>query len=79
MLNVVVALIAALPFGWGLGLLAAHIVGGPQFGQLPAFTIPVCVLASLAFAVLPIGASAMRRNILIGGAAGFILLGAIVA
>ena len=33
----------ALPFGWGLGVVAAHLMAGHDFGQLLALTVPLCL------------------------------------
>jgi hypothetical protein len=30
------------PFGWGLGVVAAHLMAGHDFGQLLALTVPLC-------------------------------------
>jgi hypothetical protein len=52
-LIVTAAVVLALPFGWGLGLLAAYVVAGKNFGQLPVATVPLGILAALAFALWP--------------------------
>jgi hypothetical protein len=75
MSNVLVAVLAALPVGWGAGLLAAYAVSGGSIGQLPAFTIPVSVLVTLTYAVLPLRPAEERRNVLLAGAGFFVLLG----
>jgi len=51
------AVVMALPFGWGLGLLVAYIVAGKNFGQLPAATVP---LASLLRSHSPYGLRSVR-------------------
>jgi hypothetical protein len=49
---VIGAVIFALPFGWGLGVLAATIiVGGSNFGQLPLMTVPLGLVAAVVFAL----------------------------
>jgi hypothetical protein len=71
---VAAAVVAAIPFGWGLGVIVAWLVAGPDFGQLPAVTIGVTVLASVAFAVLPIFRPQTRLAILVVGAVVFIAI-----
>jgi hypothetical protein len=49
------AALAALPTGYCAGLLAAvALAGGPNFGQAPLLTVPLGLLAALAFALVPI-------------------------
>ena len=68
------AVLAALPFGWGFGLFAARIIMPGDIGQLPALTIPICIVSGLIFAILPIVNARIRLNILlIGAALGFAL------
>lgn len=74
-LIVVAAVIAALPFGWGLGVVAATLAMGPDFGQLPALTVPVAIVGSIAFALSGFFTVRTRLAVLAGGAAFFILLG----
>jgi hypothetical protein len=48
------AVLAALPCGYCFGVVAAYLlVGGPEIGLAPLFTVPLGVLAALAFALLP--------------------------
>jgi glucose uptake protein GlcU len=77
MLNILVALIAAFPVGWGSGLVIAKLIAGSNASQLPAFTIPLCLIAALIFALVPFVPVVTRRNVLLAGAAGFIVLAAI--
>jgi hypothetical protein len=44
----------ALPFGWGLGVVAALLMAGHDFGQLLALTVPLCIVAAVAFALSPL-------------------------
>jgi len=67
--------IAALPFGWGLGVVVAYLIAGPNFGQLPALTVPICLIASIVFALMPILTPVKRLMILVIGAGLFILIG----
>jgi len=69
------AVIAALPFGWGLGVVVAYLIAGPNYGQLPALTVPVCLIASIAFALTPVLTPVKRLMILAIGAGLFILIG----
>jgi hypothetical protein len=48
---VAAAVLVALPFGWGLGVFVAYLVAGRNFGQLPALTVPLCLIASIVFAL----------------------------
>jgi uncharacterized membrane protein len=68
------AALAALPFGWGIGLLAARILMGGDVGQMPALTIPIAMVGGVIFAVLPLAPARTRLNVLLVGAAfGFVL------
>ena len=77
--TVAAAAVMALPFGWGLGVLTAYIVAGKNFGQLPAATVPMGVIAALAFALWPSIKPSTRLKVTFGGSAAFILLAWIVA
>jgi len=72
---VTTAVIAAFPFGWGLGVFVAYLMAGSDFGQLPALTVPVCILASIIFALLPVLPAVTRLIILAIGAGLFVLIG----
>jgi len=73
-LVVIAATILALPFGWGLGVLVAYAIAGPDFGQLPAGTVPLCVGGAIAFALAaPISAS-KRLAIMAAGTAIVVVL-----
>ena len=41
------AVILALPFGWGLGVVFAYAIAGKDFGQLPVGTVPIAIVASI--------------------------------
>ena len=41
------AIIAAVPCGWALGVIAAQLIAGPDIGVLPAATIPLGILAAM--------------------------------
>jgi len=47
------AVLAAIPVGYGIGLLAAWLIAGYNFGQLPLFTVPLGIVASIVFALVP--------------------------
>jgi hypothetical protein len=71
--------ILALPFGWGLGLLAAYLIAGKNFGQLPAATVPLGIIAAMTFSL---GASfkvTTRFTVMLVGSAAFILFAWLVA
>jgi len=73
------AVVMALPFGWGLGLLVAYIVAGRNFGQLPAATVPLGLLAALAFALWPSFSPSTRLKVTFLGGAAFILFAWLIA
>ena len=70
---VIGAVIFAVPFGWGLGVLAAYLIAGSNFGQLPIMTVPIGIAAAVAFAVVPSFNAWTRLAILALGTALFIL------
>lgn len=78
-LTIAAALVMALPFGWGLGVLAAYLVAGKNFGQLPAVTVPLGIVAAMVFAVLPVFTASMRLKVLVAGTVLFLLVGRFVA
>ena len=69
------ALILALPFGWGLGLVAALIIAGKDFGQLPAATVPLGLIAAFVFALRSSIKASTRLLVLSVGSVAFVLLG----
>ena len=72
---VTAAVLAAFPFGWGLGVVGAYLLAGPDFGQLPALTVPVGIIAAIIFALLPLLTARKRLLIMVAGTGLFILLG----
>ena len=62
------AALAAFPFAWFVGVIVARIVAGPEFGVLPAVTIPMVLAAALIFSLLPLTRATTRRDIMVGGA-----------
>ncbi|HZR62870.1 MAG TPA: hypothetical protein VFA80_18145 [Xanthobacteraceae bacterium] len=72
-LFVIAAVTLALPFGWGLGVVLAYAIAGSDFGQLPAGTVPLAIMASIAFALWPQPSPQTRCAIMAVGTAGFIL------
>jgi hypothetical protein len=68
------AVLAALPFGWGLGVMAAYLLAGPDFGQLPALTVPLAIIAAIVFALSPVLSAPKRLLIMVAGTGLFILL-----
>jgi hypothetical protein len=71
---VTAAVIAAFPFGWGLGVTAAYLLAGSDFGQLPALTVPLGIIAAIVFALLPLLSARKRLLIMVAGTGLFILL-----
>jgi hypothetical protein len=67
------ALVAALPCGWGLGVIAAQLISGPDIGVLPAATIPFGILAAMWFALLPKPGAWTRLAVLVIGTGLFLL------
>jgi hypothetical protein len=74
-LVVTAAVLAALPFGWGLGVFVAYLVAGPNFGQLPALTVPVSIVAAIVFASSSFVTPWTRLTIMLAGTALFLLIG----
>lgn len=75
LLIVALAALLALPFGWAMGVLAAYVIAGPDFGQLPIATVPLGMLASIIFVFSPISRLEMRVVVMAVGTSGFLLLG----
>lgn len=71
-------MVMAVPFGWGIGVLAAYLLAGPDFGQLPAVTVPLGILASIAFALTPVFEPRTRLAVMAGGTMLFILIARMV-
>lgn len=63
------AALAALPFGWGVGLLVACLLMPGDVGQMPAVTIPIAIAGGLIFALLPLVNARTRLRVLLIGAA----------
>ena len=74
-LTVMAAVLMALPFGWGVGVFAAYLLAGSNFGQLPVATVPLGIVAALAFALWPTVTPSMRLKVTFGGTVAFALLG----
>jgi hypothetical protein len=71
---VTAAVLAAFPFGWGFGVSAAYMLAGCDFGQLPALTVPLGIIAAIIFALLPLLSARRRLLIMVAGTGLFILL-----
>jgi len=69
------ALIMALPFGWGLGVMLAFLIAGRDFGQLPAATVPLGLATAIGFAVSPRFEARTRLTVMLAGTAAFVLFG----
>lgn len=68
-------LVMALPFGWGLGVLAAEAAVGRDVGVLPALTIPVAVTGSIVFALSSVVTPLVRLAIFAAGTVLFLVFG----
>jgi hypothetical protein len=69
------ALVMALPFGWGLGVMLAYLIAGRDFGQLPAATVPLGLVAAVGFAVSPRFDARTRLKVMLAGTAASVLFG----
>ena len=69
----------ALPFGWVWVFFVAYLIGGKNFGQLPAATVPLGILAALVFALRPSLDARFRLKILGVRTALFIFLAWLIA
>ena len=72
---VTVAVLLALPAGWGLGVVLAYTIAGPDFGQLPALTVPISIIVAIVFALSPSIAAPTRLAILAAATCFFVLVG----
>jgi hypothetical protein len=72
---VIASVVAAFPFGWGLGVLAAYLIAGRDFGQLPALTVPLGIVAALVFALSPWLSAGKRLAIILTLTGVLVLLG----
>jgi hypothetical protein len=76
---IIAAVILALPFGWGLGVIIAYLIAGPNFGQMPIVTVPLAIAASIVFALVPWLPAPTRVIIMAIGTAAFVVLGYLVS
>lgn len=76
---VVGAVVMALPFGWGLGVFLAYVLAGSSFGQLPAATVPLGIVASLVFALWPSLSPRTRLTVMAAGTVLFLLFARLFA
>jgi hypothetical protein len=76
---VAAAVLMALPFGWGVGVLAAYLLAGSNFGQLPVATVPIGIIAALAFAFWSRFTPITRLKVTFGGTVAFALIGWLLA
>jgi hypothetical protein len=51
-------------FDWWLGVVVAHLMAGHDFGQLLALTVPLNIVAAVAFALSPLLTPGKRLAIL---------------
>ncbi len=78
-ITVAAAVVMAFPFGWGLGVVLACIIAGSNFGQLPAVTVPLGIVAAIVFAVWPSPKASTRLTALVAGSLVFLLFARLVA
>jgi hypothetical protein len=69
------AVVLAFPFGWGVGVLGALIISGRNFGQLPAVTVPLGIIAAIVFALWPSFKASTRFKVMLAGSVAFVLIG----
>jgi hypothetical protein len=63
------AVLAALPCGYGFGVVAAFFMaGGPDIGLAPLLTVPLAMLVAVLFALLPLVGAQTRFLTMIVGA-----------
>lgn len=67
-LLIVAAVVAAIPCGWMLGVLAARLIVGPEFGVFPVLTIPFGMAVSIWFAVSRMATPLIRLAVMVLGA-----------
>ena len=73
------AVVLAFPFGWGVGVLSALLIGGSNFGQLPALTVPLGIIAAIVFALWPSFKAGTRFKVMLAGSVAFVLIACLVA
>jgi uncharacterized membrane protein YjjP (DUF1212 family) len=59
----------------GLGVFVAYLVARKNFGQLPALTVPLCIIASIIFALMRSLSPGTRLTTMAAGTIVFLLLG----
>jgi hypothetical protein len=69
----------ALPFGWGLGLLAAYLIAGKNFGQLPVATVSLGIIVAMVFAFWSSVKLTTRFTVMLVGTVAFILFAWLIA
>jgi hypothetical protein len=78
-LLIAATVLLVLPFGWGLGLLAAYLIAGKNFGQLPAATISLGIIAAIVFALWSSVKLTTRFTVMLAGTVAFILFAWLIA
>ena len=74
-LIVTAAVIAAVPFGWGLGVLIAHLLLGRDIGVFPALTIPIATIGAIVFALSSTFSPVTRLAVTAGGTVVLLAIG----
>ena len=77
--TIAAAVVMAFPFGWGLGALAAYVIAGRNFGQLPLVTVPLGILAAVVFALWPSFRPITRLKVTFGGTIALVLFAWLIA
>jgi hypothetical protein len=72
---VTAAVVAAFPFGWGVGVFIAILLVGRNLGELASMTVPLAIAAAVAFALSPFLSARTRLAIMVVGTGLFVLLG----
>jgi hypothetical protein len=69
------AVIMAVPFGWGLGVVVAMLAVGRDVGVLPAAIIPFAIIGSIWFALSSAIPPLLRLATLTAGTVLFLIFG----
>jgi hypothetical protein len=72
---VTAAVIMAVPFGWGLGVVIAMLAVGRDVGVLPAAIIPFAIVGSIWFALSSVTTPLIRLAALTAGTVLFLIFG----
>jgi hypothetical protein len=73
-LIVAAALVAAIPFGWLLGVAVAELIVGRDFGVFPVLTIPLGWIVAVSFALTSRVRPGVRLAVLAAGTGAFFVV-----